>query len=73
METIEKNKAPATSISDVKRFELMAVNDSFLENAGKRQSLMTTASVYFHRQGRKVFKSTVKDQPKGKVRFWRHK
>lgn len=53
-------------------FERMEVGDTFLVDLGKANSLRNCAHINFKHTS-KIFRSTVKGQPKGKVRFWREK
>lgn len=70
---IEKNKVPATSPRWVEVLGNLMVNESFLVDVNKRNNVATIASQWFHKKDgcTKRFKSTMKGQPDGKVRFWR--
>ena len=49
----------------------MEVGDSFLVDQSMANTIRNSAWIYFHRTTDKRFRSTVKGQPAGKVRFWR--
>lgn len=74
---VEKNKVPASNPKWIDILGNLLVNESFLVDEDKRNNVATVATQWFHgskatadRRGKK-FKSTMKGQPEGKVRFWR--
>lgn len=74
---IDKNKVPTSSPRWIDILDRLMVNESFLVDDDKRNNVACVATQWFHspdalpqRAGKK-FKSTIKNQPEGKVRFWR--
>lgn len=72
---IEKGAAPTNLDDTTIRGTLarMDVGDSFLIDQAKANSVRNSIAINFHRHTNKYFRSTVKGQPKGKVRIWREK
>lgn len=70
---IEKGYTQKEDTTHVGVLPKMEVGDSFLADINKVNTIRNYISINFHRHTNKVFRSTVKDQPKGKVRFWREK
>lgn len=71
---IEKSSAPSKTETGIRWIlDKMEVGDSFLVDLEKANSIRNIAAMNFHRHTSKFFRSTVKGQPKGKIRFWRDK